>query len=346
MFHHSAPSENGCAPPCTNVHLNLRPMDDRALVDVAHAYHVVGDTMEAIATRRAVSRSTVSRMLSEARARGIVQITVRSPTNAPAALQRHLDAFEVTGHVVPTRRTATPVTRLEAVARAAGHLVTSVMDDGCSLGLAWGTTTSAVVENLPPKPLRGAVVVQLNGAASGWTSGIGYAGEILSRAADAYGAHAHHFPTPAFFDRAETRRLLWQETSVRRVLDLHRTLDVALFGVGSLSAELPSHVYRAHYLTPEDLAELRRERVVGDVCTVFLREDGSYADIALNDRASGPTPDLLRDVPRRICAVTGVAKVPALLGVLRSRAMTDLVIDTVTASALVDRLENRTSRPG
>ncbi|WP_040160667.1 sugar-binding transcriptional regulator [Mobilicoccus massiliensis] len=315
-------------------------MNESDLVDVAHAYYVRRETMTAIGRRLGVSRSTVSRMLDEARSQGVVQITVRSLGRAPAELRRHLDRLGVTCHVVDVRPGAAPRARLEAVARTAGHLVSSLMDDGHSLGIAWGTTTSAVVDHLQAKPLREATVVQLNGAASSWSSGITYAGDILTRAAAAYDAHAHQFPTPAFFDDPEVRRLLWRETSVRRILELQRRLDVALFGVGSLTAELPSHVYAAHYLTDADLRELREQEVVGDVCTVFVREDGTHADIALNERASGPTPEQLRELPRRVCAVSGPAKVPALVGVVRSRAITDLVVDTPTAAALVRHLDS------
>ncbi|GAB49463.1 sugar-binding transcriptional regulator [Mobilicoccus pelagius] len=316
-------------------------MDERELATVAHSYYVVGETMEAIAKRVGVSRSTVSRMLADARERGIVRITIDTPSHDSAGLDRHLAHLGVSAHVVDVREGASPLARLDAVARTAGHLVSSLMGDGDSLGIAWGTTTTAVVDRLPAKPLRDATVVQLNGAASSWTSGIAYAGDLLTRAAAAYDAHAQHFPTPAFFDAPEAKRLLWHEASVRRVLDMHRKLSVALFGVGSLSAELPSHVYTAHYLSPADLAELEAENVVGDVCTVFVREDGTYADIALNDRSSGPTPGLLRSLPRRICVVVGAAKVPALVGVLRSRAVTDLVVDRTTALALVRHLEHR-----
>lgn len=335
---HSARRRAYVHPPCTNVHLDSGLMNERDLADVAHAYYVLNETMDLIGRRIGVSRSTVSRMLSEARARGIVQITVRSTGRTPDDLRPHLDPFGVTGHVVDIRPGAAPTARLEAVARTAGHLVSSLMHDGGSLGIAWGTTVSAVVEQLPVTPLRDVTVVQLNGAASGWTTGVRYVGDILDRATVAFHGRPQAFPTPAFFDDPETRRLLWQETSVRRVLDMQRSLDVALFGVGSAHARPPSHVYAAPYLSPADLLELEREQVVGDMCTVFLREDGTYADIGLNARSSGPTPDLLRTLPRRICVVTGSAKVPALVGALRSRAISDLVIDEPTATALVRRL--------
>lgn len=327
--------------PCTNVHLDFDTMDERALADVAHAYYVQGETMGLIARRLSTSRSTVSRMLGEARTRGIVRISIHEPTRTPPALQRHLARLDITAHVVDVRPTATPVARLEAVARTTGHLVSDLMQDGSSLGIAWGTTTAAVVERLPAKPLRNASVIQLNGAASAATSGVSYAGDLLTRAAQAYGARSQLFPAPAFFDDPETRRMVWRETAVQRILELQRHLDIALFGVGSLTADLPSRVYEGQYLSDADLAELENEGVVGDICTVFIRENGTYADIAINDRATGPTPGQLRELPRRICAVSGRPKVPAIAGALRTRAMTDLVIDSVTAEALVAHLEHR-----
>ena len=132
----------------------------------------------------------------------------------------------------------------------------------------------------------------------------------------------HYFPVPAFFDYAETKEAMWRERSVRRVLAQQRRADIALFSVGALSGGLPSHVYTAGYLEASDVAVLDHEGVVGDVCTVFLREDGTYKDVALNARATGPSPSELRRVPRRVCAVAGDNKVVPLRAALRARVVT------------------------
>ncbi|WP_028327065.1 sugar-binding transcriptional regulator [Dermatophilus congolensis] len=316
-------------------------MDERQMVEVARSYYVVGETMEVIAARLGVSRSSVSRLLARAREVGVVRISIVDGGSAPRDLQRHLDRARVRAHVVDVRPTSTPLARLDAVARTAGALVSECMHDGASLGVAWGTTVAAVVEQLPPRPLRNVSVVQLNGAASAQSSGITFVGEILGRAAQAYGARVHHFPMPAFFDYAESRRALLRERSVQRVVAAQQRLDVALFGIGAFASELPSHVYSHDYLSRADVERLGRLGVVGDVCTVFLREDGTYADIELNRRATGPTPAVLGRLPRRIGAVTGTAKVPAVVGALRSGALTDLVVDSVTAAALTRRLDAR-----
>jgi DNA-binding transcriptional regulator LsrR (DeoR family) len=127
---------------------------------------------------------------------------------------------------------------------------------------------------------------------------------------------------------------MWRERSVQNVLRLHAELDLAVFGVGSLQGIVPSHVYSTGYMDAEDIQRLAADGVVGDVCTVLLREDGSYEDIDYNSRATGLTPAELRRIPRRICVVADPSRAPAAVGALRAGTATDLVIDEGTARAI------------
>jgi deoxyribonucleoside regulator len=304
----------------------------------ATMYYLQDEPMDAIARRLGTSRSTVSRLLKAAREQGLVQIVVRPAPSATTGLAEQLRAEHgVRAQVVPVRAGAGEVERLEQVARVAARLLVDLFDDELVLGVAWGTTVSAVARALGRKPTRGGVVVQLNGAANTVTSGVDYASTIITAFGAAFDADVHHFPVPAFFDYAETRDAMWRERSVQRVLAVQRRADLVLFGVGALGGQVPSHVYSAGYLDGHDLAALHAAGVVGDVCTVFLREDGSYRDIGINQRATGPTPHELARVPRRLCVVAGADKLRPLLAALRAGVVTDLVIDEPTARRLVPR---------
>lgn len=256
----------------------------------ASLYYVQGETMESIAHQLNVSRSTVSRLLKQAREQGVVRITLASPAGPRSsegdAISR---AFGVRTHVVAVREGASAVHRLDRVARAAGRLVSEAVHDGMVVGAAWGTTLGSVVQYLQPTDVTGTTVVQMNGAANPSNSGMPHVGSIIGQLAEAFNGQVVPFPVPAFFDFAETRQAMWRERSVRHVLGVHRQMDLALFGVGSLTSALPSHVYSAGYLDEDDMAQLAAEHVVGDVNTVFLREDGTWADVPLNARASGMT---------------------------------------------------------
>lgn len=308
----------------------------------ATMYYLQDEPMDAIARRLGTSRSTVSRLLKAARDGGMVQIAVRTEPDAVTGVAAQLmTSFGVRAHVVPVRARATEVERLDQVANVAARLLMDLFDDEMVLGVAWGTTVSAVARALGRKPTHRGTVVQLNGAANTVTSGVDYASTIVTAYGAAFDAEVRHFPVPAFFDFADTREAMWRERSVRRVLDVQRRADIALFGVGALGGQVPSHVYSAGYLDESDLAALYAAGVVGDVCTVFLRQDGSYQDIAINRRATGPTPAELARIPRRLCVVAGEAKLRPLVAALRAGAVTDLIIDEPTARHLAPGARNR-----
>lgn len=308
----------------------------RALT-AAHLYYVQDRTMDAIAQELGTSRSTVSRLLTHARATGIVDIRIRSPFAAPQRLEERLaERFGILAQVVPVPDDTTEVDRLQRVAIAAAHALLDLVQDDMIVGVAWGSTTAAVSRHLVPKTVHGATFVQLNGSGNTHSTGLLYASEILSRFAAAYDGSAQQFPVPAFFDDPATKDAMWRERSTRRILDMLPAMDLVVFSTGSAGSRVPSHVYSGGYLEPAELDQLADEGVVGDVATVFYRADGSSDAIALNDRATGPSLDLLRGIPRRLCIVSGVSKLASLRGALAARIATDLIVDEATARALLE----------
>lgn len=309
------------------------------LYSVAQLYYLQGETMEGIARQLGTSRSTISRMLRQARDTGLVRITLNTPSrqrsNVAATLER---LFGVRVHLVAVRDQATEVVRLDRVARVAADLITESVQSGMTVGVAWGTTLAAVSPHLHPTDVADVTLVQLNGGANGVTSGIPYVSSIMVQLAEAWDAHQVLFPVPAFFDYPESREAMWRERSVRRVMALQHGADLAIFGVGSLEGRVPSHVYSAGYLDEADMNEIRAEKVVGDVCTVLLREDGSWRDVRLNQRATGLNPQELQRIPQRICVAAGASKGPALLAALRARVATDVVLDEDAAKAVLNRM--------
>ncbi|TPW73502.1 sugar-binding transcriptional regulator [Schumannella sp. 10F1B-5-1] len=309
----------------------------REALRAAQLYYLQDLTMDAIARELHTSRSSVSRLLSFARETGLVEISIHSPLDLSTRTQHEIRTRHgVTAHVVPVPDRISEVDRLERVAISAARILSGLVDSNMTIGIAWGSTLSAMGRHLLSKKTHNVHLVQLNGAANTRTSGIPYAGEILSRFGAAFGAEPHQFPVPALFDDPATKQALFRERSIRRVLELQRRTDLAVFGLGSPQAVVPSHVYAGDYFDADDHEILRTEGVVGDVATVFYRADGSDDGIALNARSSGPSLDEMRAIPRRLCVVSGLSKLESLRGALEAGIMTDLVVDEDTARHLVD----------
>ena len=303
----------------------------------ARMYYDESQTMEAIASTLSVSRSTVSRMLRDAREAGLVQITLRPPeAHRLEDLSRRIARqYGVQVHVVPTEPYADERERLHTVTETGAALLDEMLEPGTTLGVAWGTTLAALLEKVRTRPVPGLRVVQLNDAINVEGSGLSYIAAVLARAATRWDATVHQFPVPAFFDYPATREAMWRERSVQRVLEVQRQATVAVFSVGAFDAEVPSHVYTHNYLTAEDLHSLRADGAVGDVCTVFLQADGDHRSIAMNARGSGTSPDQLVRIPRRLLVVSGSRKALPLRAALRAGVATDVVLDEVTAAHLL-----------
>lgn len=303
----------------------------------AQMYYLQDLTMDAIARELRTSRSTVSRLLSSARETGLVQIEIRNPLDTGPELeglirQRH----NVDVHVVPVLGTLNEAETLDRVALQAARTIGPLVESNAIIGVAWGSTLSAVSRHLTRKITHDSVIVQLNGAGNMHTTGLTYASDIMRRFGTAYGARVEQFPVPAFFDHAATKTAMWNERSVQRILALQSKMGIAIFGVGSVHADFPSHVYAGGYLDEADLNILAASDVVGDVATVFFRGDGSSDGIVLNERSTGPSLAQLRQVRRRICVVSGESKVNGLRGALAAGLATDLILDEGTARRLVE----------
>ncbi|WP_373461634.1 sugar-binding transcriptional regulator [Pseudarthrobacter sp. W1I19] len=300
-------------------------------------YYLQDLTMDAIARELRTSRSTVSRLLSSARDSGLVQVQIRNPLDTAPELESLIRRrYGVDVHVVPVVETLNEAETLDRVAMQAARTFGPLVDSNAIIGVAWGATLSAVSRHLTRKITHDSVIVQLNGAGNMHTTGITYASDIMRRFGSAYGARVEQFPVPAFFDHAATKTAMWNERSVQRILALQAKMSIAIFGVGSVDADYPSHVYAGGYLDENDLKILAGSDVVGDVATVFFRSDGSSDGIVLNERSTGPALSELRQVRRRICVVSGVSKINGLKGALAAGLATDLILDEATARRLVD----------
>ena len=124
------------------------------------------------------------------------------------------------------------------------------------------------------------------------------------------------------------------ESYMKRALSLARRADVALVGIGAPSPEVYS-LLRAGYLDQEELAQLRGQGVVGDICARHYDAHGHMLDIELNRRIVGIELEALHNIEQVIGVAGGEAKAEAILGALRGGHVNVLVTDDVTAKKVL-----------
>ena len=310
---------------------------ERLAIQVARLYYIEQVPMPEIAREFDISSSTVSRLISLARGRGWVRFIIDDPEEHQSEPVRRLKTEFGLQSVteVPVRK-GTDMT--EAVGRRAAEILNREIGNYQTIGIAWGTTTAAIAAHLSPNPRAGCTVVQLNGAGSPTDLEIDYAIHIIGQFCTAWDARAVLFPVPAFFDDPMTRTALWKERSVRHVLEIQRSCQIAIFSIGSIEADRPSRVYTGGYLTATDTRQLADDQAIGDIATYFFDDRGQTADIELNQRASGLPLDELRDIQAKYCVAAGTGKAAALASALKGGYIDHLVADTRLLEATADEV--------
>lgn len=221
-----------------------------------------------------------------------------------------------------------------AVASLAAQLLLESLEDGMVAALSWGKMLQATVEAVGFENERDVTLVQLLGGVSVLSNGA--SGEELVRAlalrlrADYRLLHA-----PAAMTSAAARGALVGEASISEVIDLARSADVALVGVGDPHRGSSAAVIDAMALAPDDRAGFWEQRPVGDVAGRFFDAGGCPVTGPVDDRVVAVSLEDLRRTPLVAGVVSGRPKTDAVLGALRGGHLDALVCDAALARGLL-----------
>lgn len=309
---------------------------DELLATVASLYYIMNQSQSEIAARLDMSSSTVSRLIKEAREKGIVDIKIRMPIPRDLELeQTFIERFGLRDvYILQTSSDNTIDNVLYAIGRLAASYIERVVryfPAGSSIGVAWGTGVHAAVSALPDNSAQNIDVVQLLGGVGALVVDSPDLARII---AQKLGGRHYDLHAPVLVERAMVRDILLQEPTVHESIQRARSVKLAITGIGTMQDE-DSSFLRAGLLSRNDLRSLRSQGVVGEICGHFYDAEGQYDRFEINQRIIGLEPSDLRLIPQSIAVARGFAKAQAILGALRGRFLKVLATDDVTADAIL-----------
>jgi DNA-binding transcriptional regulator LsrR (DeoR family) len=306
------------------------------LADVAEMYYLEEKDQTEIARKVGVTRSMISRMLKEAREKGIVEIRVHRSLQTEFSLESALiRQFQLEGAlVISPPKTAGPH-YLEYLGSAGAVALKRYLKPGITLGTSWGTSVSAVVDSLQVEGPIAVKIVQLVGALGARnTEYDGHA--LVARLVEKLNGEAHYLNAPFLCPNPKTASTLLKTKGIQETIELGRKSDMALLGIGSTNPKFSSY-YLAGYVPLAELKKLHQDGAVGDVCGLHFDKDGKAICSTFCKRLVTISKEDLAEIPLRIGVAGGLGKVTSILGALRAGYINFLVTDSDTAKAVLEQ---------
>jgi DNA-binding transcriptional regulator LsrR (DeoR family) len=311
------------------------PRDQQILVKAARLYYEEGRSQNEIATTLQVSRSSVSRMLTAARERGIVQIQINDPAGRDLDLEGELtERFGLRDcRVAEVRGADRPLGR---VGDLGARWLLERLKPGQKVGVSWGQGVQAVVHHIPDEGGHDIEVLPLVGGLSAVDSAI--SGEELVRdLATRLGGRSQRLLAPAVVTSKAGRDVLLAEPIIQSTLDAAKLAQIALVGIGAVGHGSSAALLDAMNLSTDERTAFDAAGPVGDVCARFFAANGARVTGPVDDRVLAVSLADLAAIPTVAGVAVGQEKAGGVLGALRARVLDVLLCDSALARALLAR---------
>jgi len=317
-------------PPATS---ELIDTDEQLLVRLAWACEIQNMTQAEAAEAFGLTRLRVNRALRDARARGIVRVSINSPLRPcveleDALVQRFgLDSATVApvGGGVSDSHTLIGAALGQFLSRFLGR------KDVTLFGMAWGNTLNMATRFIEPLNRPDLEIISAMGGLTKGSDINIY--EITTRLADLCNAEHSYMTAPIYASSQASRAILQEQRVFRRSIERIRTAD----GLAMAAGDMENSLLLADGL-PEDVTseDLVAAGAVGDIIGYFLDATGALIDHPINTRVLGLDLGDLNTLPNVIVAAGGLRKVPIIGAVLRRGCVNHIITDETTSRAILD----------
>jgi DNA-binding transcriptional regulator LsrR (DeoR family) len=303
------------------------------MAQVAKLYYQDNLNQDSIAEKLNISRSTISRLLDDARSNGIVEVKIKFPWQRSERLETALcKKFGLTAaRVLKT----VPESESDLVLNGMGFLgaqfFQEIVQPGTVVAITSGRAVYHTVEALETHHLD-LNVVQMMGVANCQNPQID-GPELAQLMVHRLGGRYTYMQAPFLIMDSEVHRKLFEEIPFREIISLISQARYAITGIGTLDTH-NSSLLRTGF-SVQSLEELTRCGAVGEICGQTFNISG---ETVYSDKAQKPVSlDLkyIKEIETVIGVAGGAAKAMAILGALNGNILDVLVTDQQAAEVLL-----------
>jgi deoxyribonucleoside regulator len=300
------------------------------LSEVAMLYYEQELTQMEIAEKLSVSRSKVSRLLSECKERKIVTFQVKKIGKRSYELEQILKRkYDLKGAFI--------LNDIQLLGEYAASYLEDVLHSSTRIGMSWGRSVSSVVQNLShvsrtdgPKDI---IVIQVVGGILS-DSYQGQQMEAVIGMVDKLNAKGYYLQAPLYFDDVDLKEAFVKQPMISRVINVAKSADILLTGIGDMNDDSFSYMWK-NYGYENFLPKLKKNDGVGFICGQCYTSEGKPLSNIFNNHIVGINLDQVKRIPKVIAVAGGKQKTQAVLGALKGGYIDVLFTDRECVSEFI-----------
>ncbi len=275
--------------------------DDRDLVRVATMYYKEDMKQSDIAKQLGFSRQLVSKYLIDARNNGIVDININSSSAYSVQLEIKLQK------VFGLKRAAvldTSYLKDQEVEKLIIQMAISAFKKDIAkakkIGVSWGKILRRLTDEYPYVNQPDTTIIPLIGGMGSEQVEV-HSNQIAYDLSRKMRAKCKYLYVPALVESKETKRNLVENNTVKDVLEDGKNVDFAIVGVATPFSK-NNTMTKIGYINQEDIADLAKVDVVGDINSRFFDDSGNEVSCRINENVIGIDLQDIRNI-ERVCAI-------------------------------------------
>jgi DNA-binding transcriptional regulator LsrR (DeoR family) len=304
-------------------------------------YYEQNMSQDQIARSLITSRSNISRILSVAKKRGIVEIKINESTKRETDIEEMLiSRFGLRAALVAKVPRST--SDYKAVGQLAVQSFLNHLKPRTKVAISWGRSIQAMIDALDNENRPDLTFIPLMGGMTSIPSS--YSGETLLRSlAEKFNADYQILHAPTIVQSPDIKLALMKEPSVAAVIDSARNADVAFVGIGSRGANSSIHILQSAGINEKDNPEFF-SKWAGDLAGRFFDRDGKSISKQLDSRTVGLELSEISKMKRVVGVAAGDEKTEGILAALRGGLISELVTSSNCALKLLEAAESKKLR--
>ena len=304
------------------------------LAEVATDYYVRGLTQNEIADKLFLSRTRVSRLLSEAVEKEIVTFTIHYTFERHYEIEERLKSrFGLKHARVLNNRISEKSLYLQNACKLGAEYLMENVKKNMIIGTGWGDSLSMMLRFLQPLDI-GADVVQLMGSVPCKTPN-STPQAIVTSLAETFRGHADFLNLPLYIEDDYVRNIMCSDSNNSIILKKGIFCDKVLASVGTLEQVKENGYWRG--CMPIDVYEdLQKKGACGSILGRFFDADGKELDCRWNEKSISLSIRQLQNIPDVVIVASPSSKASALAAALKGGFINTVITDGTTATKILN----------